>query len=129
MAALSTLHATIAKVNSTGFQTRERPGVWINLSKYATPTPEIPPVGTEVELAIDTGGFVREIRPLSSTQSVEKAPPAAPPTTESAEPVSTKVDIRVACLSAAATFLAPRVEAKSGDVLTLAERFEKWVAR
>ena len=41
------------------------------------------------------------------------------------EPIAT--DLRLACLQAAAVFLAGRQEVKSTDVTAVAERFEAWV--
>lgn len=125
MSALTILNATIAKINEHGFQTKERPGVWINLSKYATPMPEIPPPGTEVELAMDTSGFVREIRPANGTHSAPTSEPA-----RSTPPSSREIAItRLAVLKAAARFLADRTDAKSADVLTVAASWEGWINR
>jgi hypothetical protein len=55
---------------------------------------------------------------------------AAPVAQASARlPLGSVLTVRLACLVAAAIFLAPRGEAKSPDVLTVAERFATWVTR
>ena len=124
MAALTITRGTVAKTNSTGLQTAEDPGRWINLSKFSQPAPIIPPVGTVVELALDGSGFIREIRALGTN-----AAPGASGSTERRAPVTDTQTVRLACLTAAATFLAPRAEAKREHLLELAELMETWATR
>jgi hypothetical protein len=127
MAQMTTLTATIARVNDHGFQTQEEPGRWFNVSKYASPAPVIPPKGTPVTLTLDGSGFIRAIEPVSSATASnghephQDARPAAP----GRETVIT----RLACLKAAAAFLATRPDAKSTDVLRVAESWEEWTQR
>jgi hypothetical protein len=120
-----TVTATIARVNGTGFQTQEQPGVWLNLSKYANPEPTIPPKGTTVQLGIDGSGFVRSIEPLGNGLNGHETRHEAP----GAALVPSGTAARIAALTAAATFLAPRPDAKSTDVLTIAATFESWLNR
>lgn len=123
-ASMTTINATIVRVNGHGFQTREDPGRWFNVSKFQNPAPTIPPAGTEVTLTIDGSGFVRRIEQAFGNPAAD-APGAAP----GPETCRGALDTRLACLAAAAAFLAPRSEAKSADVLAMAEMFEKWAER
>src|SRR4030095_17252535 len=72
-----TFTATIGRTNDHGFQISERPGVWLNLSKFDDPQPIIPPAGTIAKLTLDGAGFVRAIEPVGSGD--ELAQPALPP--------------------------------------------------
>jgi hypothetical protein len=127
----TTLTATIARSNGKGFQTQEQPGVWLNLSKFAEPAPVVPPVGTACRLTLDAAGFVRAIEPLDQSgpalpplelEPRDQLPTGAPPSRET-------TITRLACLKAAAEFLAPREGAKHADVLEVAARFEAWTMR
>jgi hypothetical protein len=116
----TTINATIDRINGHGFQIKEQPGKWLNLSKFARPEPVVPPVGTEVEITLDPQGFVRDIEPTGPE-------PDYPEPDAHADRAS--IMTRLACLSAAAGFLASRPNAKSGDVLRVAENWEGWVTR
>ncbi len=123
-ATLRTIRVTIAKVNDTGFQTAEQPGVWLNFSKYKTPAPVIPPVGTRIEAAVDPRGFVMAIEPVHENgASVETAAP------RTSSPSSDQAALRLAVLEIAARFLSTRPDAKATDVITVATSWEGWVRR
>src|SRR5438105_3196685 len=83
-----TITATIARVNGSGFTTQEQPQTWLNLSKYATPAPTIPPAGAQVRLVLDGSGFVRAIKPVatapSPTASSDGLAAAMPPSKDTA---------------------------------------------
>lgn len=113
-----------ARVNERGFVTQERPGEWLNLSKYANPAPAIPPAGTPVRLTLDKAGLVRAVEPVVSGRSPADTVPTATlplPLPEARE------SRRLALLAAAAVILAPRGEAKTADVVRVAEAWEGWV--
>lgn len=121
----TTITATIARTNERGVQIQERPGEWLNISKYAEPMPVMPMAGTVCRLTIDGAGFVRRIDALD-------APPSAPEPRQngqSAPPDRERLIVRQTCLKAAAEFLAGRPDAKSADVLTVAASWEAWATR
>ncbi len=122
-ATLRTIRATIAKVNDTGFQTAEQPGVWLNLSKYKTPSPVIPPVGTRIEAAVDPRGFVMAIEPVHENGAVVETATAATTSSPGTDPTA----LRLAVLEIAARFLATRPDAKAADVITVATSWGGWV--
>ena len=115
-----TIPATIARVNGQGFQTREDPGKWFNLSKYATPPPTIPPAGTEVRIALDGSGYVRAIETVGT-------PPATAPADRHGAPTKDAAIIRMNALKCAAQLLGP--EAETDRVLALAAKLEAWITR
>jgi hypothetical protein len=122
---LTTITATVARVNGQGFQIQEQPGKWLNVSRYADPVPRIPPAGSEVELALDGSGFVREIR--LAAQPADTPHPSQRDAKANCPPDN--ITTRLAALKAAAIFLATRPDAKAVDVLKVAEAFESWAAR
>lgn len=130
----TTIRATIARVNGHGFQTREDPGKWWNVSKYASPAPAIPPTGADVLLTIDASGFVRAIE-LAGSPAPTPAPlpqPAAPPALaerHGSPPDRETVIVRLACLKAAARYLNRDGDADSDAVTSLAGRWEAWTLR
>lgn len=118
-----TFPATIARVNGHGFQTREDPGRWFNLSKYASPPPTIPPIGTECQITVDGAGFVRAIAPVDAS-----AHNTEPPQANRAGPPSKDVSIiRMNALKCASRLLGP--DADTEAALALAERLEAWITR
>jgi hypothetical protein len=124
MAALEQLVGLVTKVNATGFQLQERPGAWQNISKFADPAPALPEVGQRVRVGVDPKGFARTIEPMDA--------PAAALEVAASTPAATPRDVaitRLAVLKAAARFLADTPEAKSSNVLEVAERWEAWVTR
>jgi hypothetical protein len=118
---LQTRRFTITKVNETGFQAAEEPNTWFNVSRYAKPVPAIPPVGSRVEATVDPRGFVLAIEPVTENGVVhEPAASVIPPAVD-------QTVTRLRLLEIAARFLATRPEAKSTDVLAVAEKWEAWV--
>ena len=111
-------------MNGRGFTTREQPTTLFNLSKYATPPPTIPPVGTDVRLTLDGDGFVRSIEPLGAPAlngSSEHPPaPTMPPGKDGSI-------VRMAALKVAARVCPPGAQPEA--VLALAARFEAWISR
>lgn len=118
-----TFPATIARVNGSGFTTREQPGKWWNLSKYASPAPAIPPIGTECQITVDGAGFVRAITPVD-TSAHSTAPPQASRAGAPSKDVSI---IRMNALKTAARLVGP--DADTEAVLALAGRLEAWITR
>jgi hypothetical protein len=116
-----TFTATISRVNTTGFQIQERPGVWLNLSKYTDPRPTIPPVGTEVRITVDSSGFVRAI------QTTREAPAPPPPTDHHEPPTKDTAIVRMASLKAAVRLTPPGADPTA--VTQLAGVFEAWINR
>src|SRR5436309_11302210 len=118
-----TLTGTVSTVNGTGFQITERPGVWLRISQYADPAPTLPTAGQRLRIGLDSKHFVRTVEPVAVDQPEGE-------TVAQSESHSGKLEsVRLACLQAAATFLASRPEAKLADVLTVAAKFEEWVHR
>jgi hypothetical protein len=118
MTALETLTGTVVKINSTGFQLDAQPGIWVNPSKFADPPPALPTLGQRVRVSVDGKGFARAI------ETLDGAPPLAHNGHDREQTIT-----RLAILKAAARFLADKPEAKSPDVLAVAERWEAWVTR
>jgi hypothetical protein len=116
MTALGTRTGTVARINRTGFQLDD--GEWVSISKFADPPPSIPTVGQRVKIGIDGKGFARVVESLDAPTA------AAAPSTSRDQAIT-----RLACLKAAARFLADKPEARSPDVLKVAERWETWVTR
>jgi hypothetical protein len=121
--ATKTFTATIGPMNERGLQIVERPGVWLNFSKFGPP-PVVPPLGTPVRITIDARGFIRAIAPLEgAAPPPEQLPLAAPPAAR-----STMTDItRLAVLKAAARFQASKPDATAADVVATADVFLAWV--
>ena len=115
-----TITSTVTQVNGTGFQIEGRPGTWLRISQYAEPRPELPQTGQRVRIGLDSKGFVRTVEPVAAD-----TPPAAAQAPSTRDTTIT----RLACLKAAAGFLASRPDAKSADVLTVAAAWEAWVTR
>ena len=104
----------VTSVNERGLRLEGRDG-WLNVSKWAKDV-HLPERGARVVVKLDGAGFVRAIAPADGAA------------------VSTHVDkdqtiTRLAVLKAAAEFAASRPDLKSGDVLAIAERWERWVLR
>lgn len=91
---------------------------WLNFSKFA---PElVPPMkGQTVSVTLDRAGFIRACDVIGD----------APVTTTHAPSVKDTTITRLAILKAAAEFAASKPEAKSTDVLRIAEVWEAWVLR
>ncbi|MBI4492173.1 MAG: hypothetical protein HY690_05210 [Chloroflexi bacterium] len=104
-----TLAGMVEVVNRAGLKVAGR---WLHFSpSHAVPRPER---GQQVRVEVDGG----QIRALALVDPTEAEPPAGDPE----QPAR-----RLALLAAAATFLAGREAAKSGDVVTVARSWERWV--
>jgi hypothetical protein len=120
------IEGTIERTNERGFRLAGREG-WLNLSRYATPAPEVPAVGTQVKVGLDKSGYVRSVEPVTA------GAPATNPTSVNAEiaaaaPDRQRLIIRQNVLGHATRF----VVAAGGtvdDLLAVAERLEVWVNR
>lgn len=103
------VEGTVEQRNERGIRVR---GEWYNQSKFRHV--ELPDVGQHVRVSFDTKGFLVDVERLDDDKAVEIVLPDATAT-------------RLAVLQAAATFAASRPEARSGDVLPLAEKWLAWV--
>jgi len=121
MAVNEVISGTVTRINHTGFQVAEREG-WLTISQHAQPRPPLPTrVGARVSATIDKRGFVYEV--VEGGQDPIQAPSEAVRSGCAHDAVS----VRIAAVQAAAAFLAPRPEAKSADVLSVADRFVEWI--
>lgn len=117
--------ATIGRRNDSGFQIDERPGIWLNLSKFVDPQPTIPPLGTICTITVDSQNFVRAIEPVDEPQlPLSGATKPAAPVTDRERTIT-----RLALVKAAARFLADKPDATSTDVELVATKWERWVTR
>lgn len=110
-----TVSGTVEAVNPKGVKVN---GEWANYSRFAQDiTP--PERGQLVTLTLDKAGFVRSVETDGAA------------TTTAQQPAGQKDRIisRLAILKAAAEFAASKPEAKSTDVLKIAEAWEAWVYR
>lgn len=104
------VEGTVEARNRTGIKVN---GDWFTISKFRPV--EVPSIGVRVRLSVDDKGFI------SGLEVVQ-------PASESPAVVSREQTIaRLAVLKAAAYFSAARSDIKSADVLTIAERWLKWV--
>ena len=99
---------------------------WFNVSRFAVGV-VLPERGAAVTVTLDKAGFLRAVAPSDGIAPVRGgsdfiAQPAAPSTKD-------RTITRLAILKAAAEFGAARPSLKSGDVLKIAESFERWVLR
>lgn len=90
-------------------------GEWHNVSKFRPL--ELPAVGASVELGVNPKGFITSLEVLEPSSVGAK----------SEHPSRDETITRLAVLKAAAAFAAARDEAKSGDVLLIADRWLQWV--
>jgi hypothetical protein len=117
---LPTVTGTVTSVNPKGLKLDGAAG-WLNFSKYA---PDIvPPMnGQTVTLTLDRAGFIRAVDAAGGSQEAVQARQA---TASQRDATIT----RLAVLKAAAAFGASRRDLKSGEVLKIAESWERWVLR
>ena len=112
-----TLTAMVEAVNERGIKVN---GGWLNVSKWAPVA--LPMRGALVALEVKEGRWIQRCDVLDG-QDVHSAPQravAGPGTRE-------RTITRLAVLKAAATFAASRPDAKSPDVLTVADVWLRWV--
>jgi len=98
---------------------------WFNVSKYAQDV-TLPERGSCVTVTLDSSGFIRRVDAADGSLP-SAAPHSAPSSAQSSQRERTIT--RLAILKAAAEFGAARPSLKSGDVLKIAESFERWVLR
>ena len=97
---------------------------WRNFSRFASDI--IPPMrGQTVTLTLDRQGFVRAVALADGSEVVQQRR-AAPGATGAQRD---RTISRLALIKAAAEFAASRPSLKSGDVMTIAASWERWVNR
>ena len=119
----STFTGRVVSVNPKGLKL-EGHDTWVNFSKFAVGI-VAPERGDTVSVTVDKAGFVRSVTLLDSPLPVAGG-------SDAARPVPTDKDrtiTRLAVLKAAAEFGAARPGLKSGEVLKIAESWERWVLR
>ncbi|MFL5862895.1 MAG: hypothetical protein ACJ780_19320 [Solirubrobacteraceae bacterium] len=125
----TTVSGTVAAVNPKGVKLSPQ-DEWFNVSKYATDV-TLPERGESVTLTLDKAGFVRSclpadgavIAPSARAATLAQGAPSPAPTCKD------RTITRLAVLKAAAEYSASKPESKSGDVLKIAESWERWVLR
>jgi hypothetical protein len=119
-AGAETIRGTVQRCNGSTVILHERHEP-IVISRYAKGLPTMEG-GDQVELMLDGRGFVKGAVVLNM--------PAPPDEQQSMPPAATELlSIRQSVLSAASTFAASRLDLKSADVFSLAEKMEAWVLR
>lgn len=96
---------------------------WYNVSKFATDV-ILPERGDTVTVVVDGKGFLRAVQSIDGPSSTNGTSHAPLPTAGRETTIT-----RLAVLKAAAEFGAARPSLKSGDVLAIAESWERWVLR
>lgn len=118
----ATAIGTVACVNDKGIKF-EGAESWSNYSKFAVGL-VAPSRGDVVSVTFDKQGFIRSIAGADGS-------PAAPRVAGGSDAPSPKdrTITRLAVLKAAAEFGSSRPSLKSGEVLKIAESWERWVLR
>jgi len=104
-----TVEGLVEQRNERGVRVR---GEWYNASKFR-PVP-LPEVGQHVRISFDTKGFLVDVEVLDD--NYRQLPAQA-----------SKAAVRLAVLQIAAGFASTRPEARSGDVLPLADKWLAWI--
>jgi hypothetical protein len=120
----STFTGRVAAVNAKGLRL-EGWEHWANFSKFAEGI-VAPERGDTVTVTLDKAGFLRAVVQQSGF------PPAVAGASDAPKPAVTDKDrtiTRLAVLKAAAEFGASRPNLKSGEVLLIAESWERWILR
>lgn len=115
---------TVRSVNDKGLKLEGHES-WLNVSKYAVGV-TLPERGAHVTVTLDKAGFLRAVAPVDGSEPVP-AKSYAPGASSGQN--KDRTITRLAVLKAAAEFGASRPELKSGDVLTIAASWERWVNR
>jgi hypothetical protein len=112
-----TITATVEAVNERGIKIN---GGWLNVSKFHAVA--LPMRGALVALEVQGGCWIQRCDVLDGQEAHNEPqrPVAAPGTRE-------RTITRLAVLKAAAAFAASRPDAKSPDVLTVADHWLRWV--
>jgi hypothetical protein len=98
---------------------------WFNVSRFAVGV-MLPERGASVTCTLDKAGFLRAVAP---SDGVAPSPVRGGSDAPAAPSQKDRTITRLAILKAAAEFAAARPSLKSGDVLKIAESFERWVLR
>jgi len=106
-----TLEGVVEAANEHGIKLD---GEWVNRSKFRPI--DLPPAGARVRAEVDAKGYLRSVDVLEGAECDRL------PVTPRDERIT-----RLAVLKAAAGFAADRQDIKSGDVLSIAERWLAWV--
>jgi hypothetical protein len=126
----------VAKANERGVLLAGE-DVWVNVSKYADPRPNLPRPGERVRLHIDGQGYIRAVDVLPVEDGADPEPDDAvparqvEPTTPPSRAVSPDKDVRITRMNALTT--ATAILSSGGrdcdtvDVLRLAAHLERWV--
>jgi hypothetical protein len=126
MSLSSQFTGVVRSVNEKGLKLEGHES-WLNFSKFATDI--VPPErGETVTVTLDKSGFLRAVEgalPRIAGGSDSKAPNETLNNLQHKDRTIT----RLAVLKAAAEYAASKPESKSGDVLKIAESWEKWVLR
>lgn len=116
----SVVSGLVASVNPKGIKLVGH-DEWLNFSRWAEDI--VPPSkGEAVTVKLDKAGFIRSIAPADNAAAQPSAPSASSAQRE-------RTINRLAILKAAAEFAASKPDAKSTDVLKIAEVWEAWVLR
>jgi hypothetical protein len=118
-----TITGRVTSVNPKGLKLAGHEA-WFNFSRYAADL--VPPMrGQTVTVILDRQGYVRSVE----VDRLKTAHPTAE--TDETLPAGRRevVITRLAVLKAASEFAAGRPQLKSGDVLKVAESWERWVNR
>jgi hypothetical protein len=118
---LAPVAGTVEAVNPKGIKIA---GAWHNFSRFAEDL-VIPERGQDVTLTVDKAGFVRTVTVTDGADVGAAIRNASPPASADRDRTIT----RLAVLKAAAEFGAARPGLKSGEVLRIAESWERWVLR
>ena len=122
MSLSTTYTGRVVSVNERGLRLDGHDS-WMNVSKFA-PDVTLPSRGDTVTVSVDSKGFLRSVELADGT-----APALARIAGGSDPSMKDRTITRLACLKAAAEFGASRPALKSGDVLTIAASWERWVTR
>ena len=118
-----TISGRVVSVNPKGLKLDGHDG-WLNFSKFAVDL--VPPMrGQHVTLTLDRQGYIRAVTGADGPQE----PATGRQGNLYAGVHKDRTITRLAVLKAAAEFAASRPQLKSGDVLTIAASWERWVNR
>ena len=141
MSLSTTYTGRVVSVNERGFKLDGHTD-WLNVSKFA-PAFELPERGATVTVTVDSKGFLRSCEVVDGPAAIAGASDAVASHQSSVlsfQSSALKTDnsqlttrreatiTRLAVLKAAAEFAAGR-DLKSGDVLKIAESWERWILR
>jgi hypothetical protein len=124
----STFTGQVRSANEKGIKL-EGHDEWLNFSKFAVGI-VAPERGQTVMVVTDKAGFVRAVQPVDGAAPIAGASDQPRAAQAPSAPSQRDVTItRLAVLKAAAEFGAARPSLKSGEVLLIAESWERWVLR